>query len=1264
MFKHFLKGLTVLGCVALTVPAWAADGDNSTSTPSETKFYRIKSAYSGFTATKMIYANGQNMSWKTVDADDPSFIWLFTPGSADNKFHLISAYTGLYQQTQNSDSQPFMLGATATEVTITPIADTNQIYMTNGRAVHAGSWSGGNMGNVLGWQTTGAANSASSWYIESIDNDDVVIEKLKEHYLSAIAHLSAANQAKFAAQVAVINNNASTPKQIVDAYVAIAEKLPSVFSVTPVTSEAMLQSGGKYVVGVVGVNQNVWQPVNPLCYKANADGTTYDFESKPDLVFSPDFIWTANVNDAYTCANTTADHNGSHKVLQLSQEFNGTQKAISIGSGSAKNLAVLTNSTTNIEFVPTSCASFAGECLFQLHVDPTASTFQRMHAVLPNGNRGYYSKDNNIWLANAGFDLTGANSAAGSSYSGLHRVYMVIDSEDFAGAATAVWNALKEEECALSQSESYIEQVNALPLPDITHYTDASTFVNDLRREFNKELFFLESEYMATVTPATVTYSSGNATGWNHTLLDNKGAFAKIIAHSGTSTGLAANIKKLDDNTFDFRNGGVYRSRYVVECFNPAFSIIGVSFKASTTASGEYVTVDGEDILLTSTPQTIVSTTSTFEFHGANNEVRVTDLKIKYRRTSTVSAIPAESGWYSVLSTHNLTAYAGKWAVNLEKDVKQDATRFYPLAVSDDFSDAPASNLIYIEVSGNNRYVKSANGHYVNENCTASRTRGSVTRFRDYEATTNSMSVGAYWSTYQPTVGGVAYNLIGQTGSASANRWAVFKENPEELYDIWTVNITGAPNASALQDDVRVQCNNAANKGISKVYNGGNFFFTKGATVTANDFVADELADGSKTPVITVNNSTKTVNVNYTTKAELVALYYNTVENGYTAYRNVGLFDSEVIDAVVAEHKAKVDAAAGEDEAISIEEIAAMDAAVVAASFTDGYKQIRVSAAGKLVQFKNLDHATLYLSVAPVEAESYSYRAVGVTDKTDISTLWQIELANAEQGTVYLKNYGTGLWLQNYVRTVANGGEYDIPVAETDPVAFELEAYNVGNPATPVIGFKDTVSANYCYLHQTTNTGNRLVKWNTPVNSHASAWSVMAADDDEISDTFEVSFDKTVENGHIMVLSHANGVSLHEAYCDAHHSIVIRKAASEMRKVQARDGESEGDIIISPDKLSYDDAEGTVSFPINENGQLEVGQSYVATIPAGIVKIGSDKVSKATTHTFTYNNDTTTGIEVVEDASADKVIYDLQGRQLTKASHGVNIVNGHKVVVK
>lgn len=1265
MFKHFLKGLMVLGCVALTAPAWAADGDNRTTTPSETKFYRIKSAYSGFTATKMVYANGFNMSWKTLDETDPSSIWLFTPGSEENKYHMRSAFNGLYQQTQTGNSQDFLLDATETEVTIHPIDETGQVYITNTQAVHAGGWRG-TMGNVVSWLETGDANSASSWYIESIEEDDVILNNLKEHYLSAIAHLSASHQSKFTSEVAVINNNASTPVELVDAYTAIATKLPELIGFTQITSEAMLQTGGKYVVGVIGANTTVWTPQNPLCYIANGDGNNFDFVSKPNLDFTTDMIWTANVNESYICDNTNSIHNGPHKVLQLSQDFNGTAKAIKLNLNTAKPLGTTDEASTNIEFVPIETEDFADELLFQFHINPSSNIhFQQIYGVNANGGIGHYSRVSALWDTN----LTGSGSDAGNSYSGLHRVYMVIDSDDFPGAAEIVWKALKEEECAASMSEAYMEQVNALELPDISAYTNASTFIDDLRKEFRKELFFLESDYMATITPVTVKYNTGNAGGWNHTLLDTKGAFAKIIAHNGTSEGLAGNITKIDDNTFDFRNGTTKRSRYEIECFNPAFSIIGVSFKASSTATTEYVTVDGEDIRITSTPQTIIATTPTLEFHGNNQAVKITDLKIKYRRTNVESAYPTESGWYSILSTHNNDAYAGKWAVNLERDVHQaNTSNYYPLAVSDGFSDAPASNLIYIEVSGNNRYLKSSNGHYVNQNGTSSRARGGNTQFRDYDGSNCAMSIGTYWNHYQPTVDGVVYDLIGQGSGAGANRWAVFKESPEELYDIWTVNITNAPNASAIQDDVRVQCTNAENKGLGKVFNHGNFFFTKGATVTANDFVADLLEDGSKSPVITVNNSTKTVNVVYYSKAELVELHYNSIDNIYGPYRNVGLFDEEVVDAAVAAHKAKVDIAAGEDNVISIEEVEAMDAATAGASFTDALREIRNTAAGKLVQFKNLNHTTLYLSVAPVQAGSDSYHAIGVTDKTALNTLWQIELADAEQGTMYLKNYGTGLWMQNHVRNT--GGEANIPVsaAESDAVPFVIEACIAGSARTSVVGFKDTVSSSREYLHQTSNNGNRLVKWDSPSGSPASGWMVMLADNDEISDNFVVSFDKTTENGHVMVFSHLNGITLHDAYFDAHHSIVIKKAEAAMRKVQARDGEgdeaSSDDIIVTPDKLVHDDSEGRVYFPINENDVLEEGQTYVATIPAGLVKIGNDKISKATTHTFTYTSDNTTGITEVENTSNGEVIYDLQGRRLMKAGHGINIVNGRKVVVK
>lgn len=1260
MIKHFIKGLIVLGCVALSFPARAAEGDNRTTTPTETNFYRIKSAYSSFSQTKMVYANGLNMSWKNLDEADPTSIWVFAPGSADGKYKLRSAYNGLYQQTRSGNSQDFLLGDTETEVTIhLKEGTTDQVYITNTYAMHCGGHGGGTgvSGTIVSWEQTPSSDAASFWYLECVDDDDAVLNTLKEYYLSSIAHLSPANQAKFADEVAVINNSGSSANQIVDAYLSIKNKLAEVISFVQIESESMLQTGGKYVVGVVGKHQTVWQPINPLCYKAT-DANTFGFEGKPDLDFSPEFIWTANVSSDYVCNNTTALHNGPHKVLQLSQNFNGTEKAIRLNASHTNVLAATTDRATFMEFVPIEATDFADELLFQLHINVHSSNsqnFQQIHSVAPSGNLGWYSRGSGAWDTN----LLGSTAGLDDSYSGLHRVYMVIDSEDFPGAAEVLWNAFKEEECATSESDHYKQQVNAIQLPDISAYTNASTFINDLRKEFQKELFKLDADYTATITPLTVNYNTGNATGWNHTLTDWKGAFARIIAHNGTSEGLAGNITKLDNNTFDFRNGSVHTSRYVVECFNPAFSIIGVSFQASTTEASEYVTVDGEDIHLTSTPQTIIATTPDFVFHGNNKSVRVTDFTIKYRRTTTESAYPAESGWYSILSTHNLQPYAGKWAVNLERDVRQNDTNYYSLGVSDNFSNAPASNLIYIEVSGNNRYLKSSNGHFVNENGTSSRTRGGNTRFRSLDETNRAMQIGGYWDKFQPTADGVAYDLIGQSSGATAHRWAVFKENPEELYDIWTVSIAGAPNASAIQNDVRVQCTNAHNKGLGKVFNNGNFFIEKGATVTVNDFVADPLEDTSKCPVITINATTKTINVHYYTKQEFIDLYGTAVENTYAGYRNSALFDQELVDALIAEHKAEVAVAVGEDDVISAEDVAAADASVAPATFTDRYKQIRNTAVGKLVQFRNYDHKAYYFAVAPVSEESTSYRGVGLTDNTSINTLWQIESANADLGTIYLKNYGTGLWMQT-----VGARDTDVPAAASDPVSYEIEAYLISG--TPVLGFKDTVNGSLKYLHQVTNNGNRLVKWNDPVGSPASGWTVTLADDDEFSEGFDVTYEQTDDRGLVMVFSHAQGVSMHDNYFDGHHSILIRKSSQNAHRVQARDGgdEATDEFLVTPDKFTYNSGRGTVSFPINEDGQLEDGQRYDVTIPAALVKIGDSKISKADNRTFTYSELETTGIKDVENAPEANVVYDLMGRRLAAPVKGLNIVNGKKTFIR
>ena len=57
--------------------------------------------------------------------------------------------------------------------------------------------------------------------------------------------------------------------------------------------------------------------------------------------------------------------------------------------------------------------------------------------------------------------------------------------------------------------------------------------------------------------------------------------------------------------------------------------------------------------------------------------------------------------------------------------------------------------------------------------------------------------------------------------------------------------------------------------------------------------------------------------------------------------------------------------------------------------------------------------------------------------------------------------------------------------------------------------------------------------------------------------------------------------------------------------------------------------------------------------------------STAAKELYFDNNGTTTGIEAIFGGENNEVvIYDLSGKRLSRLQKGVNIVNGHKVIVK
>ena len=81
-------------------------------------------------------------------------------------------------------------------------------------------------------------------------------------------------------------------------------------------------------------------------------------------------------------------------------------------------------------------------------------------------------------------------------------------------------------------------------------------------------------------------------------------------------------------------------------------------------------------------------------------------------------------------------------------------------------------------------------------------------------------------------------------------------------------------------------------------------------------------------------------------------------------------------------------------------------------------------------------------------------------------------------------------------------------------------------------------------------------------------------------------------------------------------------------------------------------------------GSTDTDKHYTVKLPAGMFAIGNN-VSPAVTANLTLAKETSTGIREVNAAEkgAD-VIYDLQGRRVSKASKGVYIINGVKTLVK
>lgn len=114
----------------------------------------------------------------------------------------------------------------------------------------------------------------------------------------------------------------------------------------------------------------------------------------------------------------------------------------------------------------------------------------------------------------------------------------------------------------------------------------------------------------------------------------------------------------------------------------------------------------------------------------------------------------------------------------------------------------------------------------------------------------------SYWEDWQN------WNYIAGSQNSVNARFEFSKVNPADNYDVYSVVATGDFNPKTMQ--ITVTNTLETNKGTKTVYNGGSFFFTKGATVTQDNFTVVDNGTTGYSKTVKFDATAKTLVVEYT----------------------------------------------------------------------------------------------------------------------------------------------------------------------------------------------------------------------------------------------------------------------------------------------------------------------------------------------------------------------------------------------------------------
>lgn len=224
-----------------------------------------------------------------------------------------------------------------------------------------------------------------------------------------------------------------------------------------------------------------------------------------------------------------------------------------------------------------------------------------------------------------------------------------------------------------------------------------------------------------------------------------------------------------------------------------------------------------------------------------------------------VSTTTLESGWYQMrqvvgVTRTDISATAPRYVYSAE--TAKDGKYYF---ASDAAQKSDATAFVYVDNTDGKYAIKSINGKWGDFVAISSNTKPAtydITQMDTNNPTQYRVGTSSYWEDWSN------WNYIAGSRNSGNARFEFSKVNPETIYDVYSVVAKGEFDPNTMQ--ITVVNTLDSNKGTNTVYNGGNFFFTKGTTVTQDNFTITEKGTTGLSKTVKFDQTAKALVVEYT----------------------------------------------------------------------------------------------------------------------------------------------------------------------------------------------------------------------------------------------------------------------------------------------------------------------------------------------------------------------------------------------------------------